>query len=353
MVQARVAVAGVGNNISALVQGVRYYEGRSAGEDPELPGIRRPVIGALRPHDVEFVAAYDVSPAKIGLDVADAILAGKNNYPRLDVTLPATGVCVEPGIREHDPDADVRRVTESLRRSGAEVLVYSLPTGLQWAATAYATAAAAAGVALVNCTPELVSRDQRMLDAFVAAGVPVLGDDLASHFGASIVHRSLLALLRERGITLDQTYQINIGGNEDFRNLREHGESKKASKLNAIAQDGLSLDRVDIIPSGGYVAGLRDQKVAYVSLDGIGWAGTPVNLELRLRVQDSSNAAGVIIDLVRIAVAARRIGLKGFVPAAAALLKSPPDGHGAYSQSAVNTSFEELDAAAESRSAAE
>ncbi|WP_410625879.1 inositol-3-phosphate synthase [Amycolatopsis sp. cmx-8-4] len=341
-------MAGVGNNISALLQGVQYYKDPPAADDPELPGIRRPMIGSLRPQDVEFVAAYEVSPAKIGLDLVEAILADKNNYPRLEVPLPATGVSVEPGIREPCTDADVQRVTESLRSSGAEVLVYSLPTGLQWAATAYATAAAAAGVALVNCTPELVSRDQRMLDAFVAAGVPVLGDDLASHFGSSIVHRALLLLLRERGITLNQTYQINIGGNEDFRNLREHGESKKVSKLNALAQDGLALDRVDVIPSGGYVAGLGDQKVAYISLDGIGWAGTPVSLELRLRVQDSSNAAGVIIDLVRIAVAARRIGLKGFVPAAAALLKSPPDGHSAYSQSAISTSFQDLDAAMES-----
>lgn len=346
---AKVAVAGVGNNISALAQGVRYYAGLGAQGVPEsaLPGIRLPRIGGLSVTDVSLVAAYDVQPAKIGLDLSDAVFTTPNNYPRLGVELPAGGVVVERGLTsEAEADRQVDRISESLRASGAEVLLYSLPTGLQWAATAYAEAALAAGVAFVNCTPELVGRDQAMLDRFVSAGVPLLGDDLASHFGTSIVHRALLALFAERGITLESSYQLNLGGNEDFRNLRERGGTKRESKLNALAQEGVPLDRVDVIPSAGYVSMLNDNKVAYVNVEGVGWAATPVTLDLKLRVQDSSNAAGVIIDLLRIAVAARRNGEKGFVPAAAALLKSPPGGYAVYPEQAIASSLDALTAGA-------
>ncbi|GHE29845.1 myo-inositol-1-phosphate synthase [Streptosporangium violaceochromogenes] len=341
---ARVAVAGVGNNVSALAQGIRYYADLGAQGVPEhaFPGVRRPRIGGLAVHDVDLVAAYDVQPEKVGRDLADAIFQAPNNYPRLDVEVPR-GVVVEPGIAtEEEAREGIGRITESLRASAAEVFLYSLPTGMQWAASAYAEAALAAGAAFVNCTPETVGRDQEMLGRYVSAGAPLLGDDLASHFGTSILHRAILALFAERGITLESSYQLNLGGNEDFRNLRERGSSKRESKLNALAQEGVPLDKVDVVPSAGYVPLLHDNKVAYVNVEGVGWAATPVSLDLKLRVQDSSNAAGVIIDLVRIAAAARRTGDKGFITAAAALLKSPPGGHSVYTGQEIFASFHAL-----------
>ncbi|MEV4915838.1 hypothetical protein AB0K47_03340 [Streptomyces tirandamycinicus] len=344
---ARVAVAGIGNNISALAQGIRYYakldaEGVAPGA---LPGIRRADIGGLAVHDVELVAAYDIDSRKVGSDLHEAVLQAPNNYPRLAVDMPPSGVLVEQGIsRDEDLDEATRRVAESLRASDAEVLLYSLPTGLQWAATAYAEAALAAGVSFVNCTPEFVGRDESIHARYVSAGVPLIGDDLASHFGTSVVHRSLLKLFTERGITLGSSYQLNLGGNEDFRNLREQGASKRESKLNALAQEGVALDDVEIIPSAGYVAHLQDHKVAYLNIEGMGWANTPVEVDLKLRVQDSSNAAGVIIDLIRIAAASSRVGEKGFVPAAAPLLKSPHQGHPAYSEHDIAASFATISA---------
>ncbi|MGW2116634.1 hypothetical protein [Streptomyces zhihengii] len=339
---AKVAVAGVGNNISALAQGIRYYADLAAqGVPPEdFPGIGRPEIGGLRVYDVGIVAAYDIDEAKIGTELNEAVFRAPNNYPRLGVEMAPTGVVVERGIgRDTDAEDEIGRIAASLRDSGAEVLLYSLPTGLQWAATAYAEAALAAGVAFVNCTPEIVGRDEQLHARYVSAGVPLVGDDLASHLGTSVVHRALLALFAERGISLDSSYQLNLGGNEDFRNLREQGASKRQSKLNALAQDGVPLDRVDVIPSAGYVPHLMDHKVAYLNITGAGWANTPVEMDLKLRVQDSSNAAGVIIDLIRIAAAALRADEKGFVAAAARLLKSPPKGHPSYSAHDVEASF--------------
>ncbi|WP_329538700.1 hypothetical protein OG345_00310 [Streptomyces sp. NBC_01220] len=342
---AKVAVAGVGNNISALTQGIRYYANLAAQGVPaeEFPGIKRPEIGGLSVYDVEIVAAYDIDAEKVGSELNEAVFRAPNNYPRLGVEMAPTGVVVETGI---SPDAtvddEIRRLARSLRDSGAEVLLYSLPTGLQWAATAYAEAALTAGVAFVNCTPEIVGRDEQLHARYVSAGVPLVGDDLASHIGTSVVHRSLLALFAERGITLASSYQLNLGGNEDFRNLREQGASKRQSKLNALAQDGVPLDRVDVIPSAGYVPHLMDHKVAYLNIEGVGWANTPVEVDLKLRVQDSSNAAGVIIDLIRIAAAALRAEEKGFVAAAAKLLKSPPKGHPSYSAHDVEASFAAL-----------
>ncbi|GHJ26093.1 hypothetical protein ACFV4E_02825 [Streptomyces hygroscopicus] len=348
-VPVKLAVAGVGNNISALAQGILHYADAVAGgaDIDALPGVRRGSIGGLAVYDVQFVAAYDIDPGKIGTELYDAMLRPPNNYPRLDVRLEPTGVTVEQGLTDSDEHAgplsdQIVRLAESLRAAGAEVLLYSLPTGLQWAATAYAEAALAAGVAFVNCTPESVGRDEELSTRFIAAGVPLIGDDLASHLGTSIVHRSLLGLLAERGISLHSSYQLNLGGNQDFRNLRDRGASKRDSKLNALAKAGVQLDRVDVIPSAGFVAHLEDHKVGYLNIEGVGWAGTPVEIDLKLKVQDSSNAAGVIIDLIRIAAAAVRVGEKGFVPAAVPLLKSPPKGHGAYTELEVEASYDSL-----------
>lgn len=353
----RLGVAGIGNNISALIQGIAYYrELREESPQTPPPGIRKATVGGLGVTDVEFVAAFDVQPEKVGIDLAKAVLAHPNNYPQLGREIPHQGVEVEPGLRRREgapddgplEDVDDRvdgidDVAARLTDSGAEVLLYSLPTGLQWAATAYAVAAARAGVAFVNCTPERVARDPELMQLFVSAGLPLIGDDLASHLGTSVVHRSLLTLLAERGLTLDSSYQLNIGGNEDFRNLREQGASKRESKLNALRHEGVTVEAVEVIPSAGYVSHLRDQKVAFLNIEGRGWAGTPVSLELRLKVQDSSNAAGVIIDLIRVAAAAGRAGLSGFVPAAAGQLKSPAGGHVQHPPAAVDASLAQLD----------
>ncbi|WP_107657303.1 myo-inositol-1-phosphate synthase [Nocardia suismassiliense] len=340
----KLAVAGIGNNISALLQGAYFYR-VLADELPEdsFPGVLRARIGGLSVSDIAFVAAVDIDAAKVGTDLADAIFAGPNNYPTLDVSVPAQGVTVHAGLAREHTDADLDQVAAIFRDSGAEVLLYSLPTGLQWAADAYAEVALRAGLAFVNCTPEVVARNEKTLAEFVDAGLPLVGDDLASHLGTSIVHRKLLQLLGERGITLENSYQLNLGGNEDFRNLREHGSSKRQSKLNALAGDSATLDKIEVIASAGYVSHLRDNKVAYLNVEGRGWANTPVSLELRLRVQDSSNAAGVIIDLIRIAAAAKRSGLSGYIPAATMQLKSPAHGHHAYTTAIIDASLAELD----------
>lgn len=345
----RLAIAGVGNNISALLQGVEYY--RHLKDQDELVGIRNPYIGGVHVSDIDLVAAFDIDPDKIGKPLDEAVFAGTNNYPTLGVELKKSECIVQAGLREPPNDGDeiLSRIIETLRDSRSEVLLYSLPTGLQWAADAYAAAALRAGVAFVNCTPELVARNPETLAAFEAAGVPMIGDDLASHIGTSVVHRVLLGLLGERGITLDSSYQLNLGGNADFANLRVAGASKQQSKLNALAQDGVDTSRVEVIPSAGFVRQLGDNKVAYLNIEGSGWGGTPVSIDLKLKVQDSSNAAGVIIDLIRIAGVSHRKRLGGFNAAAVSCLKSPPGGHPKFTAEIVRSAVETLEANGQER----
>jgi myo-inositol-1-phosphate synthase len=323
----RLAVAGIGNNISALIQGIHYYHKliQQQGSASELPGLRSPVLEGFSVADVEVVAAFDVDPNKIGCDVADAIFVAPNNYPRIGVEIPQTGVKVVEGLRNHDGViVGQDRVTEAMKQADAEVLLYSLPTGLQWALDGYVECALAAGAGLVNCTPESAARKPESLHAFAANGLALVGDDLASQFGASVVHRALLSILMDRGLDLTSSYQINIGGNEDFRNLRENGASKLRSKINALNLPNGASDRVEVIPSGGYLAQLYDNKISMMNIEGRGWGGTSLSIDLRLKVQDSSNAAGVIIDLIRYAAAAVRDRRGGFVEGARSLLKSPP-----------------------------
>ncbi|GIF15710.1 inositol-3-phosphate synthase [Actinoplanes teichomyceticus] len=348
----RLAVAGVGNNISALFQGAELYRKMREEGIPEdrFPGIKRPRIGGIGVSDLEFVAAFDIHPNKLGRPFSEAVLAEPNNYPILDVDLPDVPFTVAPGLAT-EADADpaspaFRTLVKQLTDARAEVLLYSLPTGLQWAAEAYALAALEAGVAFVNCTPEIVARSPELLRAYEDAKVPLVGDDLASHLGTSVVHRALLGLLSERGLTLSSSYQLNLGGNEDFRNLRERGASKRQSKINALAQEGVDTSNVEVIPSAGFVSHLRDNKVAILNIEGQGWAGTPISLDLKLKVQDSSNAAGVIIDLIRIAAASGRLGIAGFPAAAVPVLKSPSGGHPKYTAEDVAESFRQLDEAA-------
>ena len=328
----RLAVAGIGNNISALIQGIHYYRKliQQQGSASELSGLRSPVLEGFSVVDVEVVAAFDVDPNKIGSDVADAIFVAPNNYPRIGVEIPKSGVLVVEGLRNNDGViVGQDRVIEAMKQTEAEVLLYSLPTGLQWALDGYVECALAAGAGLVNCTPERAARKPESLHAFAAKGLALVGDDLASQFGASVVHRALLSILMDRGLDLTSSYQINIGGNEDFRNLRENGASKLRSKINALNLPNGASDRVEVIPSGGYLAQLYDNKISMMNIEGRGWGGTSLSIDLRLKVQDSSNAAGVIIDLVRYAAAAVRDRRGGFVEGARSLLKSPPPLEGA------------------------
>jgi myo-inositol-1-phosphate synthase len=323
----RLAVAGVGNNISALLQGFHYYRQslEREGSDAELPGVTHPNLEGFGVTDVEIVAAFDVQPAKIGTDVAEAIFTAPNNYPKIGADIPPTGACVSQGlVLEGGQIRNLESVVNLLESSRAEVLLYSLPTGLQWALDGYCECAAAAGTGLVNCTPESAAKNARLMELFSAKRLPLIGDDLASQFGASIVHRTLLSMLLERGLDLVSSYQLNIGGNEDFRNLRDHGGSKLNSKIRALNLQNGAHNRVEVIPSAGYLTQLRDNKISMMNVEGRGWGGTPVSIDLRLKVQDSSNAAGVIIDLIRIAGAAHRDGRAGFIEKARSLLKSPP-----------------------------
>ncbi|MBM0204224.1 inositol-3-phosphate synthase [Micromonospora sp. STR1s_5] len=303
--RARVAVVGVGNNTSALVQGLALY--RQSGS---LVGIRRPMIDGLGVGDIDVVAAFATSEEKIGRDLTEAIFLAPNNFPRLNCDLPRAGVPVTKGLIDA---SEVQRV------AAAEVLLYSAPSGRPETARAYAAAAHKAGVAFINTTADPVARDPQLLGSFEAAGLPLLGDDLASQFGTSVLHNALLRLLADRGLTLVSSYQVNLGGTEDFRNLVENPNTKKQSKLNALSAD----DKVQVAPLG-YLPHLASQKVAHLNLEAQGWGETAVSLDVKLKVHDPSGAAGVNIDLIRIAASALRNGRGGHSAEATSLLKSPP-----------------------------
>jgi myo-inositol-1-phosphate synthase len=305
----RVAVVGVGNNTSALVQGIERY--RRTGY---AVGVRSPEISGLGVGDVDVVAAFAMSAGKVGRDLHEAIFAAPNNFPRLDPDLPPAGVVVQAGLTGAT-GAD--RVAGLL--GGAEVVLYSAPSGRPEIARAYAEAALLAGAGFINTTADPVARDRTLMDRFEAGGLPLIGDDLASQFGASIVHGTLLRLLAERGLTLISSYQANLGGTEDIRNLVEHPDSKKQSKLNALGGG----EKVHLAPLG-YLPHLGSQKITHIDIEALGWAGAEISLDVKLRVHDPSGAAGVNIDLVRVAAAARRAGRGGYPADTAALLKSPP-----------------------------
>ncbi|MFF5079043.1 inositol-3-phosphate synthase [Actinoplanes sp. NPDC000266] len=304
----RVAVVGVGNNTSALVQGIGFY--RRTGS---LVGIHRPEIGGLGVGDIDIVGAFALSGAKVGRDLHEAIFEAPNNFPRLDGELPLSGVTVSRGLVD---SGGIERVAAEL--AGAEVVLYSAPSGRPDIASAYAEAALRAGVAFVNTTADPVARDPHLLRRFEDAGLPLIGDDLASQFGTSVLHHALLSLLEERGLTLTSSYQVNLGGTEDFRNLVERPDTKKRSKLNALGTDKVSLAPLAYMPH------LGSQKIAHLNVEARGWAGTEVSLDVRLRVHDPSGAAGVNIDLIRYAALARRDQRGGCPAEAGEHLKSPP-----------------------------
>jgi myo-inositol-1-phosphate synthase len=333
----RVAIAGVGNCANSLVQGVEYY--RDADPTERVPGLMHVVLGGYHVRDVEFVAAFDVDAQKVGLDLGKAILAGANNTVKF-ADVPDLNVEVQRGptfdglgkyyreVVEEDPSEPVA-VAQALRDSEADVLVSYLPVGSEQAQKYYAQACLDAGVAFVNAIPVFIASDPVWAAKFQAAGVPIVGDDIKSQVGATIVHRILSRLFEDRGLAIDHTYQLNFGGNMDFKNMleRERLQSKKISKTQSVTSQidqGISTEDVHIGPSD-HVPWLQDRKWAYIRLEGRNFGDVPLNVELKLEVWDSPNSAGVIIDAVRCAKLALDRGIGGpLLGASAYFMKSPP-----------------------------
>jgi myo-inositol-1-phosphate synthase len=333
----KVAIAGVGNCACSLLQGVEYY--KDASPTDSVPGLMHVALGGYHVRDVEFVAAFDVDAEKVGTELSKAIFAGQNNTIRFS-DVPATDVKVERGptldglgryYRETIDESPFEPVDvrQRLIDSGAEVLVSYLPVGSEQAQKFYATAALEAGVAFVNAIPVFIASDPVWAKRFTDAGVPIIGDDIKSQVGATIVHRILARLFEDRGMVLDRTYQLNVGGNMDFKNMleRDRLESKKISKTQSVTSqidNGIAANDVHIGPSD-HIAWLQDRKWAYIRLEGRNFGDVPLNLELKLEVWDSPNSAGVIIDAIRCARLAldRKIGGPLLGPAAY-FMKSPP-----------------------------
>lgn len=332
----RVAIAGVGNCASALIQGVTFYH--DADENEVVPGLMHTRFGSYAISDISFVAAFDVDAAKVGLDLAEAIWASENNTLRFAEVEP-TGVPVLrgptlDGLGEYyrdaveESDATPVDVAKALRDSGADVLVCYLPVGSEDGARFYAQAALDAGVAFVNALPVFIASDPVWAKKFTDAGIPIVGDDIKSQLGATITHRVLARLFEERGLVLDRTYQLNVGGNMDFRNMLERTrlQSKKISKTQSVTSNidaQLNSRDVHIGPSD-HIPWLDDRKLAFVRLEGHGFGNAPTSIEYKLEVWDSPNSAGVVIDAIRAAKIALDAGLGGPIESASAyFMKSP------------------------------
>ncbi|MDT0167823.1 inositol-3-phosphate synthase [Pseudarthrobacter sp. BRE9] len=334
----RVAIVGVGNCAASLVQGVQYYKDADPAET--VPGLMHVEFGQYHVGDVQFVAAFDVDGKKVGVDLADAILASENNTIKI-ADVPPTGVTVQRGHTldglgkyyletiEESTEEPVD-VVQALKDAAVDVLVCYLPVGSQQAAEFYAQAAIDAGVAFVNALPVFIAGTKEWADKFTAAGVPIVGDDIKSQIGATITHRVMAKLFEDRGVTLDRTYQLNVGGNMDFKNMleRDRLESKKISKTQAVTSNveaELAAKDVHIGPSD-YVQWLDDRKWAFVRLEGRNFGDAPVSLEYKLEVWDSPNSAGVIIDAIRAAKIGLDRGIGGpLLSASSYFMKSPPE----------------------------
>ena len=332
----RVAIAGVGNCANALVQGVTFYA--DADESQVVPGLMHTRLGGYGIGDISFAAAFDVDAAKVGVDLAEAIWASENNTLRF-AEVAQTSVIVQrgptlDGLGEYYRDvitesaAPAVDVAQALRDSGADVLVCYLPVGSEDGAKHYAQAALDAGVAFVNALPVFIASDPKWAAKFTAAGIPIVGDDIKSQLGATITHRVLARLFEERGLVLDRTYQLNVGGNMDFKNMleRKRLESKKISKTQAVTSNiDVSLPERDVhIGPSDHIPWLDDRKLAFVRLEGHGFGNAPTSLEYKLEVWDSPNSAGVVIDAIRAAKIALDAGLGGPLEAASAyFMKSP------------------------------
>ena len=334
----RVAIVGVGNCAASLVQGVEYY--KDADPNSTIPGLMHVEFGQYHVRDVQFVAAFDVDSKKVGLDLADAIGASENNTIKI-ADVPSTGVTVQRGhtldglgryYRETIVEAPEEPVdvVAALKAAEVDVMVCYLPVGSEEAAKFYAQCAIDAGVAFVNALPVFIAGTPEWAAKFEAAKLPIVGDDIKSQIGATITHRVMAKLFEDRGVTLDRTYQLNVGGNMDFKNMleRDRLESKKISKTQAVTSNveaELRADDVHIGPSD-YVAWLDDRKWAFVRLEGRNFGDAPVSLEYKLEVWDSPNSAGVIIDAIRAAKIGLDRGIGGpLLSASSYFMKSPPE----------------------------
>ena len=332
-----VAIVGVGNCAASLVQGVEYY--RNADPESQVPGLMHVQFGPYHVGDVNFVAAFDVDAKKVGQDLAHAIVASENNTIKI-ADVPPTGVTVQRGhtldglgkyYKEMITESDEEPVdiVAELKAANTDVLVCYLPVGSEAAAKYYAQCAIDAGVAFVNALPVFIAGTPEWAAKFEEAGVPIVGDDIKSQVGATITHRVLAKLFEDRGVVVDRTYQLNVGGNMDFMNMleRERLESKKISKTQSVTSQlsrDLGKDNVHIGPSD-YVAWLDDRKWAFVRLEGRAFGDVPLNMEYKLEVWDSPNSAGVIIDAVRAAKIAKDRGIGGpILSASSYFMKSPP-----------------------------
>ena len=340
MPKIRIAIAGIGNCASSLVQGIEYYR-----RSKEPVGLMHADLGGYRTEDIEVVAAFDIDRRKVGRPLEEAVFALPNNTKEICRDLPRGGVVVQmgpvlDGVAAHmaqyrpeerfDPsDAPAVDVAGVLHESGAEILVSYMPVGSQQATEHYARACLDAGVAFVNCVPCFVVSDPKWADQFWAQGLPCVGDDVKAQVGATITHRTLMRLLAERGMSIDNTYQLNVGGNTDFLNMlaRDRLASKKISKTEAVQsqlEEPLEARNIHIGPSD-YVPFLKDNKVCFLRLTARGFGGIPMDIELRLSVEDSPNSAGVVVDAIRSCKLALDCGQSGPVlPVCAYTMKHPP-----------------------------
>jgi len=333
----RVAIVGVGNCAASLVQGVEYYQ--NADPESKVPGLMHVKFGPYHVSDIEWVAAFDVDAKKVGQDLAHAIAASENNTIKI-CDVPPTGIAVQRGTTLDglgkyyrdmitESDEDPVDVVAALRAARADVLVCYLPVGSEQAAKFYAQCAIDAGVAFVNALPVFIAGTPEWAKKFEDAGVPIVGDDIKSQVGATITHRVLAKLFEDRGVTVDRTYQLNVGGNMDFMNMleRERLESKKISKTQSVTSQlvgEMPARNVHIGPSD-YVAWLDDRKWAFVRLEGRNFGDVPLSLEYKLEVWDSPNSAGIIIDAIRAAKIAKDRGIGGpILSASSYFMKSPP-----------------------------
>jgi myo-inositol-1-phosphate synthase len=333
----RVAIIGVGNCASALVQGVEYY--KDAAPDEFVPGLMHVDLGGYHIRDIEFTAAFDVTKDKVGKDLADAIWAHPNNTVKFS-DVPKTGIRVARGMTHDGLGTYVSEIVEKapgetddvvgiLRETNTDVVVNFLPVGSEAATKWYAEQILDAGCAMVNCMPVFIAREAYWSKRFEQAGLPIIGDDIKSQVGATIAHRVLATLFRRRGVKLDRTYQLNFGGNSDFLNMleRERLESKKVSKTNAVKSTldyDLGEGNIHVGPSD-HVPWLEDRKWAYIRLEGTSFGDVPLNAEIKLEVHDSPNSAGIVIDAVRLGKLALNNGIAGALEGPSSyFMKSPP-----------------------------
>jgi myo-inositol-1-phosphate synthase len=333
----RVAVVGVGNCASSFVQGVEYY--RHADPGDFVPGLMHVDLGGYHISDIEFSAAFDIDATKVGKELNEAIWSGQNNTVKF-ADVPATGVTVQRGMT-HDglgkylsevitkAPGSTADIVGILKDTGTDVVVNYLPVGSETATKWYTEQILSSGCAMVNCMPVFIAREEYWRRRFEQAGVPIIGDDIKSQVGATIVHRVLTRLFRERGVKLENTYQLNFGGNTDFLNMleRERLISKKISKTNSVVSQldhPIAKESVHIGPSD-YVPWLSDRKWAYIRLEGRSFGDVPLNVELKLEVHDSPNSAGIVIDAVRCCKLALDTGMSGALDGPSAyFMKSPP-----------------------------